>query len=235
MSRLSTDEKAHRNRMNNSTSIGSAAAGAAIYNRGILSVYDVGVLKLSNQFAWRCPSPLILDFYNAHISANHLDVGVGTGYFLDKCHFPSGNPHIALLDLNPNSLKVTAERLRRYQPTIYLANVLEPLALDIPKFDSVALNYLLHCLPGNLRNKQVVFDHLKPYLNPGAAIFGTTILGQGIHPNFLARRLLKLYNAKSIFSNRDDNLADLQTILKQHFHDCQTKVVGCVAFFSARL
>jgi hypothetical protein len=234
MSRLSTDEKVHPNLMNNSTSVCSAEAGAAIYNRGILSVYDLGVLKLSNQWAWRCPSPLILDFYNAHITANHLDVGVGTGYFLDKCRFPSSNPRIDLLDLNQNSLHVTAERLRRYQPTIHLANVLEPLTLDMPKFDSVALNYLLHCLPGNLQHKQLVFDHLKPYLNPGAVIFGTTILGQGIQPNFLALRLMKLYNAKGIFSNHADNLSDLQAVLERHFHDCQTKVVGCVAFFSAR-
>src|SRR6266496_5358882 len=143
--------------MNNPTSAGSAVAGAAIYNRGILSVYDLGVLKLSNQWAWRCPSPLILDFYNEHISSNHLDVGVGTGYFLDKCRFPSADPRIALLDLNPNSLHVTAERLRRYRPSTHLANVLEPLALDLPKFDSLALNYLLHCLPGNLQHKQIVF------------------------------------------------------------------------------
>lgn len=213
----------------------SAEAGAAIYNKRVLALYDLGVIKLSNQFAWRCPSHLILDFYNQHVSANHLDVGVGTGYFLDKCHFPSNAPRIVLLDLNPNSLNVTAKRLHRYRPTTYLANVLQPLPSDMPKFDSIALNYLLHCLPGTMQSKQVVFDNLKPWLNPGGVVFGTTILGQGIRPNSLARRLMKLYNAKAIFSNSHDDLSNLEAILKQHLQEYETKVVGCVAFFKGQI
>jgi ubiquinone/menaquinone biosynthesis C-methylase UbiE len=213
----------------------STEAGAAIYNKRILALYDLGVVKLSNQFAWRCPSRLILDFYNQYVSANHLDVGVGTGYFLDKCHFPSNTPRIALLDLNPNSLNMTAKRLHRYQPTTYLADVFQPLPSNIPKFDSIALSYLLHCLPGTMQSKQVVFDNLKPRLNTGGIVFGTTILGQGIRPNPLARRLMKLYNAKAIFSNSHDDLSNLEAILKSHFQEYETKVVGCVAFFKGRI
>ncbi|MBZ0288704.1 MAG: class I SAM-dependent methyltransferase [Anaerolineae bacterium] len=212
-------------------SAGSAEAGAAIYNKWILSVYDVGVIRLSNRLAWRCPSSRMVDFYNQHISANHLDVGVGTGYFLDHCRFPAAAPRIALLDLNPNSLSVTAERLRRYRPSTHVANVLEPIRLDGATFDSIGLNYVLHCLPGTLRSKQAALRHLAALLNPGGGVFGTTILGQGIRPNFLARRLMKLYNAKGIFSNQQDNRDDLEAILKQTFRAYSTHVVGCVAFF----
>lgn len=60
------------------------AAGAAVYSKPFLSVYDLYVLGFSNTFVWHCPARLILDFYNEHISRKHLDVGVGTGYFLDK-------------------------------------------------------------------------------------------------------------------------------------------------------
>jgi len=221
--------------MTDTTSRDSAEAGAAIYSKPILSVYDLGVIKLSNQFAWRCPAHLILDFYNENVSANHLDVGVGTGYFLDKCRFPSSTPRIALLDLNPNSLNMTAERLRRYHSTTHLANVLEPIEINAPKFDSIALNYLLHCLPGTMQSKHMVFEYLKPWLNPDGIVFGTTILGQGIRPNFLARRLMALYNAKGVFSNREDSLVDLDAILKRYFQDYWTKVVGCVAFFTGRI
>lgn len=217
------------------SSIGSAEAGAAIYSKRLLSVYDLGVIKLSNQFVWRCPSHLILDFYHEHISANHLDVGVGTGYFLDKCRFPSSTPRLALLDLNPNSLHMTAQRLHRYHPTVHLADVLEPLQFGAPKFDSIALNYVLHCLPGTMLSKQSVFENLKPWLSPGGVVFGTTILGQGIRPNFLARKLMTLYNAKGIFSNRQDDLPDLEAILKRHVRDYETKMVGCVAFFTGRV
>src|SRR5918996_6376268 len=85
----------------------AVTAGAAIYSKPVLSVYDLYVLGFSNTFVWRCPSHLILDFYNEHISGNHLDVGVGTGYFLDKCKFPTHHPRIALADLNTNSLQAT--------------------------------------------------------------------------------------------------------------------------------
>ena len=214
---------------------GNAEAGAAIYTRQTLSAYDFVVLKISNTLAWKCPSALILNFYNQHITSNHLDVGVGTGYFLDKCHFPAGvTPKIHLLDLNPHSLEATAQRLQRYQPTTQRANVLEPLELDA-KFDSIALNYLLHCLPGTMRSKGVVFDHLKPLLNPGGVIFGTTILGAAtpdIQANALARTLMRLYNSRGVFSNAQDNLSDLEDPLKANFCEISTRVVGCVAFFS---
>ena len=212
-------------------------AGAAIYTRQTLAAYDFVVLKVSNSLAWQCPSELILDFYNQHISANHLDVGVGTGYFLDKCRFPSAVPNIHLLDLNPHSLEATANRLRRYQPTTQRANVLEPLKLDA-KFGSIALNYLLHCLPGTMRSKGAVFDHLKPLLQPGGVIFGTTILGvdeADIQPNVLARLLLRLYNSSGVFGNRHDTLPDLESHLKANFRDVSTTLVGCVAFFSGRV
>jgi hypothetical protein len=217
--------------------VGNADAGAAIYNRQTLAGYDFVVLTVSNRLAWKCPTAQILDFYNQHITANHLDVGVGTGYFLDKCRFPSATPNIHLLDLNPYSLKATADRLRRYQPTVKRANVLEPIKLNA-KFDSIALNYLLHCLPGSMRSKGVVFDHLKPFLNEGGVIFGTTILGADSHDiqaNALARSLMRLYNSRGVFGNAQDNLADLESKLKTNFRDVSTKVVGCVAFFSGRV
>jgi len=213
-----------------------ADAGAAIYTRQILSIYDVAVVGFSNQLVWCCPASVMVDFYNANISANHLDVGVGTGYYLDKCRFPTPTPRIDLLDLNPNSLNVTAQRLQRYAPTTHLANVLEPLSLDTmdATFDSIALGYLLHCLPGTMVSKQIVFDNLKPLLNPNGVLFGTTILGQNIQPNPLAWLLMRVYNSRAIFSNTEDTLANLEAGLKQHFKDYAVKVVGCVALFTGR-
>jgi len=53
-----------------------------IYNFGFLSLYDLGILTLSCTFAWRCPtSTYLLPFFRKHMSRNHLDIGVGTGYF----------------------------------------------------------------------------------------------------------------------------------------------------------
>jgi hypothetical protein len=204
---------------------------AAVYSKGTLLVYDLFVLGLSNTFAWKCPSRVILDFHNEHVSGNHLDVGVGTGYFLDKCRFPSSKPRIVLAYLNRNSLETASQRLHRYRPESHIANVMEPMRIDGPGFDSIGLGYLLHCLPGDMVGKRVAFANLKPLLNKGAIVFGTTILGTEVKHNFLARRLLKAYNARGIFSNTADNYSDLKAILRESFQDHFVKIEGNVALF----
>lgn len=206
--------------------------GSRIYNRPVLSLYDIYVLGFSNTFVWQCPSRLILDFYNEYISGKHLDVGVGTGYFLDKCKFPTDNPIIAVADLNLNSLQATSNRLQRYKLTTHVANILKPLIIEPAGFDSVALNYLFHCLPGNIISKGIVLKNLKPLLNKkGGVIFGTTILGKGVRQNPVAKFLSHVYNSKGIFSNADDNADDLEKVLNDNFHNYSIDVVGCVAFF----
>ena len=104
-----------------------SARGAAANTKATLAVYDLFVLRFSNSFIWKCPSRLLLDLYDRLVSDRHLDVGVGTGYFLDKCRFPVAVPSIALLDLNANSLQVTAKRLERYKPSCHQADVLKPI------------------------------------------------------------------------------------------------------------
>jgi hypothetical protein len=114
--------------------------------------------------------------------------------------------------------------------------VLAPFQLEAAAFDTIALNYLLHCLPGNLLSKGAAFRHLKPLLNEdGGVIFGTTILGAGTKQNFLAKILMRAYNSKGIFSNLNDHAADLESVLKDNFRDYSILIVGCVAFFVGQI
>lgn len=211
------------------------AAGQAAYTKRTLSIYDILVLGISNRFIWKCPSHRIQQHYDQWVSGNHLDVGVGTGYFLDRCRFPSQSPRVALMDLNANSLDFAAKRISRYGPETYRQNILEPLSIDIPKFDSVGVNYLLHCLPGSMTEKSVLFDHLRPLMNPGATIFGSTILQVGVRNTWAAVRLMNTYNRKGIFSNVTDNLDSLEHALHARLSDVSVRVVGSVALFSGRL
>ena len=209
-------------------------AGHAFYTRRALALYNVAILGYFSRVAWKCPASRIVEHYNAHVSANHLDVGVGTGYFLDHCRFPA-TPRLALMDVNPNCLEVAAPRVERYAPEVYRANVLEPIELGVPKFDSVGLNYLLHCLPGNIRAKAVVFGYLRALANPGAVIFGATLLSGGVPRNWLARKVMDRNNANGIFSNADDDLDGLRWVLSEHLNRSEIEVVGCVSAFSGRL
>jgi 2-polyprenyl-3-methyl-5-hydroxy-6-metoxy-1,4-benzoquinol methylase len=210
------------------------AAGQAVYTKRMLNAYDFLVLGLSNSLIWKCPTQRLVEHYNRHVTANHLDVGVGTGYFLDRCKFPSPTPRVALMDLNRNSLDYAAQRIARYRPETYLRNVLEPISMDAPKFESVGINYLLHCLPGSIDSKAVAFDHLKKLMNPGAVIFGSTLLQGGVARSWLAKRLMDFYNGKGIFSNENDDLDGLKRALGQRFRSVSVEIVGCAALFSGR-
>ncbi len=213
---------------------GDTRKGTAVNTPLALALYDLAVLGFSNSFIWQCASHVLLDFYNQHISDQHLDIGVGTGYFLDRCRFPSTAPKIALFDLNPHSLAKSAKRLRRYNPSCYMGNALHRIDIGMSGFDSISLNYLLHCLTGNLASKSIVFEHVKPLLRDGGVIFGSTILGEGVRHNPLAKQLMKIYNAKGIFSNLSDRQSDLEAGLKAHFDEHTIHIAGCVALFSAR-
>jgi hypothetical protein len=226
-------------------------AGQAVYSPRMLAIYDLLVLGLSCRCIWRCPSSRMLAQYNNCVSGNHLEVGVGTGYFLDRCRFPVERPRLVLADLNTECLAATAHRVSRYQPQRVQWNVFEPmstartldaganppnadeLAGGLAPFDSVGINFVFHCLPGNLPAKGVVFDQLKTVMNPGAVVFGSTLLTHGVRRNFLARRLMTFYNGKKIFTNNEDSLDDLRQILSARFARYTVEVVGCAALFEA--
>lgn len=210
------------------------AAGQAVYTRRMLALYDFVVLGVSNPFIWKCPTRRLEEHYERNLSANHLDVGVGTGYFLDRCRFPADAPRVALMDMNLDTLAFAARRIVRYAPQTYRRNVLEPIAFADERFDSLGINYLLHCLPGPIATKAVVFDHLKALMNPSAVIFGATLLQGGVPRRALARGLMAAYNRKGIFSNQDDDLETLKRELGQRFRDVSVEVVGCAALFSGR-
>ena len=94
--------------------------------------------------------------------------------------------------------------------------------------------YVLHCLPGDLAAKAVVFDNLNAFLSAAGVIFGATVLRGGVHPSLLARKLMDAYNARGIFSNMEDHLGALRAILGERYEEVQINIVGCVALFSAR-
>ena len=223
MSELTTDPKTD-----------ALPPSAAIYGRLMLSIYDVYVLGLSNHFAWQCPTPRILELYQQQISDNHLDVGVGTGYYLDKVRFPSDHPSVHLMDIHPLALARTADRIKRYQPRCILADVTRAQDALNTTYDSIAINYLLHCLAGPMPEKgEQVLKQLLGFLRPsGGRLFGATILGEGVQHNAMARQLMAFYNRKGVFGNQSDSEAQLRNLLAAHFDRYDLRFHGCVALFT---
>lgn len=205
--------------------------GYAVYTRRMLSFYDWWVLGVSNRLIWRCPTDELLELYREHVSDNHLEVGVGTGFFLEKT-LPEGRPRVALLDINRDCLEVASARISDYRPEIHQENILEPLQIHGAGYDSIAINYLLHCLPGTLDVKAgKVMDHLVPYLHDKGTLFGSTILGADIKKPIAASLLMKKYNQKGIFSNAQDSLGAVMEALSTRFKTFNVEVQGCVVIF----
>ncbi len=150
----------------------SVRAGQALYTRSFLRAYDTLVYQVNSPLTWRCPKDRLIELYNRHVSGRHLDIGVATGVLLDECRFPTATPELRLMDLNPDALATASHRLRRYAPATHRANVLQPWGLPEGLVDSIGMAYLLHCLPGTLMDKAVVFKHARRVLRPGGTVFG---------------------------------------------------------------
>jgi ubiquinone/menaquinone biosynthesis C-methylase UbiE len=166
------------------------------------------------------------------VTGNHLDIGVGAGYFLDRCRFPTPDPTIVLLDINTDCLDAASNRLARYQPERIHASVLEPFPDAAAAVDSVSLTYLLHCLPGEVADKSVVLDHVRAVLKPRGVVFGATLLQGGVRRNWYARSVMNINNRRGIFSNTADTL-DALTTLNDRFENVQVELIGSVATFAA--
>jgi len=210
----------------------SSAAGAAVYSPLTLALYDAWVLGISNRYAWRCPTnEVLLPFFRANVRARHLDIGVGTGYYLVKAQLPA-DTQVTLLDLNPSSLEAAKRRIGRAHTRTIQHDVMTPIPGE-ERFDSISLFYLLHCLPGPLDAKAAIFGNLKHNLQPCGVLFGATILGDEANHNGFGRKLMAVYNKKGIFGNRDDTQLGFEAHLREHFRDVTLKREGCVLLFRA--
>lgn len=202
------------------------------YTKAGLHVYDAMVTMLGVQ-AWRCGRDRLVDHYRKHLTSNHADIGVGTGYCLDRCGFERSDPRLALIDLQPKCLEYAARRLARYRPQIYLRDALQPLQTDGRAFDSIGLGGVLHCLSGDMHEKCEVFDALAPLTRNGSKVFGYSLVCDGVERRMRSRLVHNVLNRMRIINNARDRAGDLRTELSRRFVNCSVEQVGCMALFSA--
>ena len=189
-----------------------------------LRFYDPFVLQFSAGWVWRCPLERLLENYRWHIRPNHLDVGPGTGYFLEHAGLPEGS-EVTILDPNLNVLHRAAERLGALDVTAVEADVLKPLPVKGP-FGSVGMNLVLHCLPGPMVRKSAAIRNVAKVLGPDGLFFGSTVLGDSGNHSWAARRMLDLYNGRGSFDNRLDTAEGVREILDASFEHVELDVVG---------
>ncbi|KAK1989296.1 methyltransferase domain-containing protein [Colletotrichum cereale] len=246
-------------------------AGAAIYVPVFLRyVYDPVVLGLYCPYAWKIPSSKMREFFNRHIAnaasrsrsstpvsvasvrpgssrespCRILDIGVGTGYFLEHAPVPAGS-EVHLADLNQAALHAARSRtLAAHPKTICKTTVVDFLDpegrglrcrdLSGGSFDAISTTMLLHCLPGPPARKADALVRLRHLLTPGGTLFGMTILGRGVEHNIWGKQLMFWHNLLGLFGNTEDDVEGFVGPLKQAFGDVSWEVHGNMLLFEAR-
>ncbi|MFC5028981.1 class I SAM-dependent methyltransferase [Streptomyces sp. DSM 41987] len=204
-----------------------------VYSRSRLGIYDKWVLGVFCRVVWRCPAGVMRRLYNSSAGNRHLDIGPGTGYFVDKCRFPTKTPELTLLDLNSECLDMSAGRLARYRPAICQANLMEPLPLPSRHFDSAAMNLVFHTIPGGWDTKGIILKHVAETLRPGGVLFGTTVLAEGVPMNRLTSKMVLEQHRRGNFQNQGDDPAGLERQLAKYFPEYRVTIRGAVAIFTA--
>jgi ubiquinone/menaquinone biosynthesis C-methylase UbiE len=205
-----------------------------VYDTSFLNGYDVFVHGFCNKYAWKCSTDILINQYKSLVSKNHLEAGIGTGFLIDKMDLGHQHQRLGILDFSHNCLKYSEKRLSRYRPEIFYHDILKPIDSTAEKFESVGINYVLHCVPGSFENKGVAFGHLKSLLKPNGTLFGSTLLGADVPRNVTARVLMSTYNRLGVFSNKQDTAQSLRTALSVHFDHVDIDIVGCCALFEVR-
>jgi SAM-dependent methyltransferase len=208
-----------------------AFKGQSDYTRLVLNAYDPLVLGPIARFIWRCPTSRLVERYRQHIRDRHLDVGPGTGFFIEQSGLPDGSP-VTILDPNPNVLRHVSQRLGHLDITAVEADVLKPLPVEGP-FASAALHLVIHCLPGPLARKAEAVAHVAAVLAPDGVLFGASVMGTSGSHTWAARRILDAFNRQGGFDNLNDSEAGLREILGASFERVEVEAIGSIAIFAA--
>jgi len=212
--------------------VGEFEEGETLYTPWRLAFYDWWVLGVVNSYAWCCPtSTYLMPLFKENVRKNHLDIGVGTGYFLGQAVPKDVN--LTLVDNESHALAVAKDRAGRPDAAAVLADVLEPLPLS-QKYGSVSMYYLLHCVRASVEDKCKVFSHIKEHMEPDGVLTGANVLGKGVaQDNFFGRFIRRAITSHGIFANQEDNAYDFEKALRDNFNKVETWVVGSVFIFRA--
>jgi ubiquinone/menaquinone biosynthesis C-methylase UbiE len=212
------------------------SGGYEIYRKSVLRHYDWLVHGVSNALVWRVPTRKIHRLYQQNLSDSHLEIGVGTGKFLVKHGSKDSNSRLVIADASHDCLEWTSERLQKKQiplDAIVQVNFGSAQSIEIDlgrRFQSVGLNYVLHCLPG-IQAKQRALEFIKFHLMPEGVLFGTTLIGVPPSHYLPARWLEKKYQKLGVFSNQEDSICSIAQLLAEHFDEVSCVPRGRAIFF----
>ncbi|KAF9774942.1 hypothetical protein IL306_006990, partial [Fusarium sp. DS 682] len=225
-------------------------AGPAGYTPFALSIYDLYVLRFSARAFWDCSTKKDLrPLFSDNFSKRHVDIGVGTGYFLEKAmhdtHREPKDQHITLVDFSEHPLAAARKRVLSQYPEVdarcVQADAGKPLpdSLQNERFDSASLFLILHCMPGPTTSKAKAINNAKSILTNDGVLVGCTLLGKQWEKTdhgytvkherprgLLCSMALRLYNDRGIFDNWQEDPNVFTQVLEDEFEHVETRLLG---------
>jgi hypothetical protein len=204
--------------------------GQSGYNAAMLAIYDVWVLKFMTKAVWKVPVALGVDRYRQHMGHRHLDVGPGTGYFIEKADQPR-DTEITLLDpIRPCFATWRSDSRHGIRSPLRPTSWSPSRSTDR---STPRLSASYSTAFAGQRVKAVAVRNIAHVLDPEGILFGGTVLGlQGDHTKS-ARAFLRAANKPGGFDNVDDTAEGLRRILEMSFSAVDVDVVGSAALFAA--
>lgn len=242
----------------------SSTTSEAAYTEKTLSDYDTIVWDFNSPYHWRIHALDIQTLYDTCLakSVRHCEVAVGTGLFLKGLQAPDKKSslelaYVTLMDLNPNSLKLCQNRLRtetdyysknNVKMDLVVEDILNPdfcsSSLIGMSYDSVAANFLLHCLhrhDSRVETLRLAIQNIASLLKPETGVFfGSTILGKELLDDEdtavgpAAIETLRLYNKFGVFGNEEDSFELLSKVFNEIFDEVEIWQVGYCAVWKAK-
>jgi len=199
-------------------------------------MYDRLVPGVLNPRVWHCPTGQLIEHYRQNCRAVHVDLGSGTGFFLEQIVGDREFDRLVLVDARSSCLRHAARRLAPNHPELVQLDVTRrdpPPGIPVDAADSVAASYLIHCLPEGIGSADLLTREAARLTGQHGVFFGSTLLPGPAQERFLSRWCTSLFNRAGIFGNREDSRERLAELLERHFSNVRIELAGCAALFRA--
>jgi len=203
-----------------------------------IQYYDNLVNRTNCLRVWKCSEQYIFNHYRQNISGKHLEIGPGSGYFLkrDNLRINCSIDKLTLIDINDNILNYSKENLKDdycNEVSTLRHNIFSDKIPENIKFNSVGINYVLHCVPGKLEKK--VDSLINNLGDTNYNLFGATVICDPLHMNPIAEYELILLNSFGIFNNKNDTYEEFVEYLNNRNIKYNINKRGYVALFNIQI
>jgi len=228
------------------------------YTMKMLKMYDDMVFGWNVPYLWLGVKAEIEDLYRTYVgpSKSHCEFAVGSGLMLETM-IKEGylnltgedKDKLILIDLAPDTVETALQRLTAAVGSDFSC---EKAIYDVVKgegpegfqpkyYNSVAANYLFHCLhevdDGDVIVKAV--GNISKFVHPTEGVFfGATVLGKDIYDDDGASQAAKdaipVMCKFGVFDNEKHSFERVANALKSHFDDVDVWQTGHTAVWTAR-